>query len=77
MHNCAQSFSNSFEGVHGVVRKSGRGSSFCVLTFIGFLCYNFSKSIEGVQEVPPTLPPVCIDVSVKQIENETKLAFVP
>ncbi len=30
----AQSFSNSFEGVHGVVRKSGKGSSI----FIEFLC---------------------------------------
>ena len=24
--------------------------------FIAFLCYNFSKSFEGVHEVPPLLP---------------------
>jgi hypothetical protein len=54
-----QSFSNSFEGVHGVVRKSGRGSSiFVFYTFIAFLCYNFSKYFDGVHEVPPLLPPL-------------------
>ncbi len=61
---CAQSFSNSFEGVQGVVRKSGRGPLFSC--FIPFLCYNFLKSFEGVHEVPPfsplSLPPVCIYV---------------
>jgi hypothetical protein len=53
----AQSFSNCFEGVHGVVKKSGRGSSIFV-----FLCYNFSKSFEGVHEgPPPPLPsPLCV-----------------
>jgi|LakMenE18May11ns_1017448.scaffolds.fasta_scaffold6963593_1 hypothetical protein len=33
----AQSFSNSFEGVHGVVKKSGRGSSMFVFYCIFML----------------------------------------
>ncbi len=57
----AQLFSNSFEGVHGVVKKSGRGPLFSCS--IAFLCYNFSKSFEGVQDVhtlsPPPLAPLC------------------
>ena len=58
-------FSNSFEGVHGVVRKPGRGSSIFVFNGIAFLCYNFSKSFEGVHKVPPSSPPpVCIYGSV-------------
>jgi hypothetical protein len=47
----AQSFSNSFEGVHGVVKKSGRGPLF--LCFVAFLCYNFSKSFGGYMRCPP------------------------
>jgi hypothetical protein len=50
----AQSFSNSFEGVHGVVKKFWRGSS--IFVFIAFLCNNFSKFFEGVNEVPPSSP---------------------
>ncbi len=49
----SQSFSNSFEGVLGVVRKS-RGSSFFVF-FFAFVWPNFSKSFEGVHEEPPSL----------------------
>jgi hypothetical protein len=41
------------------VRKSGRGPLFSC--FIAFLFYNFSKSFEGVHEVPPSSPlsPLC------------------
>jgi hypothetical protein len=40
------------------VRKSGRGPLFSC--FIAFLFYNFSKSFEGVHELPPSSPhPLC------------------
>jgi hypothetical protein len=58
----AQSFSNYFEGVIGVVRKSGRVSSTFVFYFI--FTIHFLKSFEGVHEVPPPRPPsVCINES--------------
>jgi hypothetical protein len=62
----AQSFSNSFEGVHVVVKKSGRGPLFSC--FIAFLCHNFSKSFEGVHEVPPSSPlsPLCASMVIVQ-----------
>ncbi len=57
-HRCTVIF--FWWGTSGVVRKPGRGSSIFVFAF---LCYNFSKSFEGVHEVPPSCPPpppVCI-----------------
>ncbi len=44
-----QSFSNSFEGVHRVVKKCGRGSSFCV--------FYVTKSLLRVYMRCPPLPP--------------------
>jgi len=52
----AQSFSNSFEVVHGVVRKSGRGSSIFVFNFI-FMLQFFKVFWGGTWGSPP---PVCI-----------------
>jgi hypothetical protein len=52
----AQSFSNSFEGVLGVVRKSGRGSSiFFVL--LNFYDQIFQSLLKGEHKLPPSSPP--------------------
>jgi hypothetical protein len=53
----AQSFSNSFEGVHGVVRKSGRGSSIFVVYCI-FMLHIFKVFWGGTWGAPPLLPPL-------------------
>ncbi len=47
----AQSFSNFFEGVHGVVRKSGRGSS--IFVFYCIFMLQFFKVFWGGTWVPP------------------------
>ncbi len=69
----AQSFSNSFEAVHGVVKKSGRVSSiFVFYTFIAFLIFYttiFQSLLRGyircpLSPPPPPTPPVCIYANV-------------
>jgi hypothetical protein len=52
----AQSFSNSFEGVHGVVKNLGGGLYFCAL--LHFML-QFFKEFEGVHAVPPSPTPLC------------------
>ncbi len=47
---------NSFEGVLGVVRKSGGGGR----VLLHFYVEVFQKSLKGVLEVPLLPPPVCI-----------------
>ncbi len=86
-HIDAQSFSNSLEGAHGVVKKSGWGASF--LCIIAFLCYNFSKSFEEVHGVPPSsplpppsvylCPPICVSFAVihsLEIHLSLKLCYM-
>ncbi len=51
----AQSFSNSFEGVHGVVKKSGRGSS--IFVFYCIFMLQFFKVFWGGTWGAPLLPP--------------------
>jgi hypothetical protein len=54
-----QSFSNSFVGVYGVLKNPG---GLVFLCFTAFLWSSFSKSFEGVHEVPtppPTFVPMC------------------
>ncbi len=62
----AQSFSNSFEGVHGVVRKSGRGSSIFVFYCI-FMLQFFKVFWGGTWGAPllPPLPPTCVHLWLK------------
>ena len=56
MHS--QSFSNSFEGVHGVVRKSGRGYSIFLFYCI-FMLQFFKVFWAGTWGAPLSPPPLC------------------
>jgi hypothetical protein len=59
----SQSLSNSFEGVHGVVRKSNGVSYFCGL--LHFMT-KFLKSFEAVHQVPSSSPLNCVHLRIQQ-----------
>jgi hypothetical protein len=65
----AQSFSNSFEGVHGVVRKSGRGSSIFVFYCI-FMLQFFKVFWGGTWGAPPRPPRVHLWRQVRSVRME-------
>ncbi len=69
----AQSFSKSFEGVLGVVRKYRGVLYFCVLLVYYIFMTKFSKSFEGILEVPPSSPippaPPCASMTAPVIGN--------
>jgi hypothetical protein len=56
------------KGYMGLWENMGGGPLFSC--FIAFLCYDFSKSFEGVHEVPPSSPPPCVHLWMKSSYNE-------
>ena len=74
----AQSFSKSFEGVLGVVRKYRGVLYFCVLLVYYIFMTKFSKSFEGILKVPPSsaipMPPsLCASMSLHQWSEMWKM----
>jgi len=58
-HKDTQSFSNSFEGVHRVLKKTQGGLIF-LCSYRIFKTKFFWSLLRGVHELPPAPPPVCL-----------------
>ncbi len=71
----AQSFSNSFEGVLGVVRKS-RGVLF-FRDFFAFVWPNFQSILRGYMRSPPPLSPPCVHLCIRFWPKFVRINYWP